>query len=391
MSLSTQPYRGTRDFYPLDFLKRQYIFDTWTKVLRGLGYQQYDAPILEEAELYIQKSGEELGNKQLYHFYDKGERHIALRPEMTPSLARMVAAKFGELKFPLKWFSIPNCFRYERPQKGRLREFWQLNVDVIGLPAGPIDLEFLYMITQLFAGFGAKPEQFQIKFNHRGVLDRWLQYQKLESYKSTIYAVLDDWYKTDEEVKTATLKEAGLSQSQITAVLKLNQDRTYQEIAYEFAELRLILVNLGTIFQDVQITFDPTIVRGLAYYTGLVFEAFDTNPNNSRALLGGGRYDDLLDLFGKQAPAIGLGWGDATMANFLDNWQLWPADLHSSAGVKVGLLPNSDQDLIKIYTEILPQLRANNQAFEIDYDYQRNLKKRYSSLKKRGCQEIIQF
>ena len=391
MPLSTQPYRGTRDFYPIDFLKRQYIFDTWTKVLRGLGYQQYDAPILEEAEMYIQKSGEELGGKQLYHFYDKGERHIALRPEMTPSLARMVAARFGELRFPLRWFSIPNCFRYERPQKGRLREFWQLNVDVIGLPAGPIDLEFLYMITQLFAGFGAKPEQFQIKFNHRGVLDKWLQYQKLGAYKDALYRLLDDWYKTTEDDKMLILQNLGLNSTQTNSILSITQDQTYLDLAYEFAELRLILDNLKTVFPGIQITFDPTIVRGLAYYTGLVFEAFDTNPNNPRALLGGGRYDNLLEMFGKQAPAIGLGWGDATMASFLDNWNLWPTTLDVTSDAKVGLLPNSDQDLIKIYTEILPQLRAQNRAFEIDYDYQRNPQKRYSSLKKRGCQEIIEF
>ncbi len=391
MPLSTQPYRGTRDFYPTDFLKRQYIFDTWTKVLRSLGYQQYDAPILEEAEMYIQKSGEELGGKQLYHFYDKGERHIALRPEMTPSLARMVAAKFGELRFPLRWFSIPNCFRYERPQKGRLREFWQLNVDVIGLPPGPIDLEFLYMITQLFAGFGAKPEQFQIKFNHRGVLDKWLQYQKLEAYKDALYRLLDDWYKTTEDDKMLILQNLGLNSTQNNSILSITQDQTYLDLAYEFPELRLILDNLETLFPKIQIVFDPTIVRGLAYYTGLVFEAFDANPSNPRALLGGGRYDNLLEMFGKQAPAIGLGWGDATMASFLDNWNLWPNNLDIVSSTKVGLLPNSDQDLVKIYTEILPQLRAQNQAFEIDYDYQRNPQKRYSSLKKRGCQEIIEF
>ena len=150
MSISSQPYKGTRDFYPKNLLKRNYIFQTWRQTLIANGYEEYDCSVVENAQIYIAKSGEELGSKQLYSFTDKGDRAIALRPEMTPSLARMISNHFGDMKFPLRWFSIPNCFRYERPQKGRLREFWQVNVDLIGKNAGESDLEILNLVGQLF-------------------------------------------------------------------------------------------------------------------------------------------------------------------------------------------------------------------------------------------------
>ncbi len=389
MPLPTQPYRGTKDFYPEDFCRRQYIFDVWSKTLSELGFVQYDTPVLENAEMYIQKSGEELGGKQLYNFIDKGERHIALRPEMTPSLARMVANKYGELRFPLRWFSIPNCFRYERPQNGRMREFWQLNVDIIGLSAGPVELEFLFLASQIFRAFGATQEHFVIRFNHRGVLDRWIQINRLSQHKSMIYSILDDWLKTDEEYKVKALNEIGLDKAQVQLVLKIKNDPKYLELAQEFSEVKMILDQVGQVCPNTDIKMDPTIVRGLAYYTGLVVEAFDKNRGNPRAVFGGGRYDDLMSLFDdkKQLPAIGLGWGEVTMANFLDNWDLWPEGLSQTPN-KVGLMPFNDEDLLKFYQEIIPDLRTKNQPFEIDYDYDRSENKRFETMKKRECQEI---
>jgi histidyl-tRNA synthetase len=202
-TISTNPYKGTRDFYPEDMKRRNYIFDTWRYVLVQNGFVEYDSSVVENAEIYLAKSGEELGSKQLYSFIDKGDRKIALRPEMTPTLARIVAAKFGEMRFPLRWFSIPNCFRYERPQKGRLREFWQLNVDIIGKEAGEVDIELLVVTAKMFLAFGADRSMFKIMFNHRQVLDKWLESNNLLDQKTTIYAVLDDWFKVSiEENKT---------------------------------------------------------------------------------------------------------------------------------------------------------------------------------------------
>lgn len=394
MSLSTQPYRGTRDFYPSDFAKRQYIFDTWRKTLKRLGYEEYDASIIENAELYIKKSGEELGSKQLYSFQDKGGRNIALRPEWTPTLARLVSQKFGELKFPLKWFCIPNCFRYERPQKGRVREFWQLNFDIIGVEPGGSDLEMLYGLGELFLDFGATKEQFKIMFNHRQVLDTWLEQNDLFTQKTLIYEVLDDWFKLSLAENEAKLCET-LDVGQIKKIVDLTQKTgqawsDYLEIANSYPEMRLIQENLTKISPNVEWDFAPTIIRGIAYYTGLVFEAFDKNPENNRAMFGGGRYDDLLSLFDKEAKAVGVGVGDVTWWNFLDNWNLWPQNLGQTLE-KVGLMPKSENDLIKIYTEIIPELQKQNKPFEIDYNYTRNENKRYEFLKKRGCINVIKY
>ena len=335
----TQAYKGTRDFYPdanqfvnsqkdTNFLiYRQYIFDTWRKTLLNLGFVEYDTSIIEQAEIYLAKSGEELGGKQLYNFHDKSDRHIALRPEMTPSLARMVADKHNELRFPLRWFSIPNCFRYESPQKGRLREFWQLNVDIIGAEAGATDLELLYMIGNLFLDFGAKKEMFKIVFNHRQILDKWLEQNNLISKKTLIYGVLDDWHKLTIEANSQKLS-VELTEDEITKIVDLCSKKgsywsQYLQIANTFPEIQIILETLSKILPEVEYEFSPTIIRGIAYYTGLVLEGFNKNPKSPRAMFGGGRYDNLLELFNKpQTLCIGMGVGEVPWTDFLNDWNL---------------------------------------------------------------------
>lgn len=397
----SQPYKGTRDYYPddtlsgtEDFRKRQYIFDSWQSTLKNFGFSQYDASLLENADIYIAKSGEELGGKQLYEFHDKGDRHIALRPEMTPTLARLVANKFGELRFPLRWFSIPNCFRYEQPQKGRFREHWQLNVDIIGLEAGPVELELLNVLGEVFKSFGANKKHFKIMFNHRKILDTWLENNNLTNQKFVVYKVLDDWFKLSLEDNTAKLQEGGISDKSIEAVINLTKKEgksweEYLEIANTFEEIKLILDTINTIQPDLEYEFNPCIIRGIAYYTGIVFEAFDKNSSNPRSLFGGGRYDDLMELFGKSAPAIGFGWGDATMHEFLTNWNLYPD--FSRHIQKVGLMPFSEKDLTQIYTKIIPTLKSEGKVWDIDYSFDRSENKRWETLKKRGCGEIIKI
>jgi histidyl-tRNA synthetase len=387
--LPTQPYKGTRDFYPEDLTKRNYIFETWKKVLIANGFVEYDCSVIENAEVYLAKSGDELGSKQLYSFIDKGDRKIALRPEMTPSLARIVSAKFGEVKFPLRWFSIPNCFRYEKPQKGRLREFFQLNVDIIGKEAGEVDLELLYVLGKIFQAFGAKKEMYKIMFNHRKVLDQWLEDNKLIENKEIIYTTLDNWHKLTLSENETKLSEK-LNPSEIKLIVELcakeGQSWTnYLTIAQSYPELKLILEVLPTVLPDVEFDFSPTIIRGLAYYTGLVMEGFNKNPVSPRAMFGAGRYDDLLDLFGKKASAIGVGVGDVTWADFLTEWNLWP-DFKSNSNL-VGIMPFDINDLPEIYSKVIPSL--DGQPFDIDYEYQRSENKRYETLKKRGCTSII--
>jgi histidyl-tRNA synthetase len=386
MPFSTQPYKGTRDFYPEDLAKRNYIFDTWKKVLNTHGFAEYDTSILENADLYLAKSGEELGSKQLYAFEDKGGRKVALRPEMTPSLARIVAGKFGELKFPIRWFSIPNCFRYERPQKGRTREFWQLNFDIIGAEAGETDLELMYVLGRLFLAFGAKKEMFSIRYSHRKALDNWIEKRSLTEFKTVIYAVLDDWRKTDEGKKQEMFEQAGLSLAQIKIIFETAEQEILEEVS-KFPEIRLIQEILPQVLPEVKYQFDFTIVRGLAYYTGLVFEAFDENPENNRAMFGAGRYDDLLSLFGKQSPAVGVGVGDLTWHEFLEGWNLYPQNLLNEE--KVGIIVVSRESLNLLYLETLPGLVSQNKQYEINYEYQRSENKRFDTLKKRGCSKII--
>jgi histidyl-tRNA synthetase len=387
--LSSQPYKGTRDFYPEDLIRRNYIFETWKKVLIANGFVEYDCSVIENAEVYLAKSGDELGSKQLYSFIDKGDRKIALRPEMTPSLARMVSAKFGEVKFPLRWFSIPNCFRYEKPQKGRLREFFQLNVDIIGKEAGEVDLELLYVLGKIFQAFGAKKEMYKIMFNHRKVLDQWLEDNKLIENKEIIYSTLDNWYKLTLAENETKLSEK-LNPAEIKLIVELcakegQEWSKYLEIAKSYPELKLILEVLPTVLPNVEFDFSPTIIRGLAYYTGLVMEGFNKNPISPRAMFGAGRYDDLLDLFGKKAPAIGVGVGDVPWADFLTDWDLWP-DFTVNKNL-VGIMPFDINDLAEIYSKVIPSL--GGQPYDIDYEYQRSENKRYETLKKRGCTTII--
>jgi histidyl-tRNA synthetase len=389
---SSQPYKGTRDFYPEDLQKRNYIFETWRRVLKANGYLEYETSLLENAEIYIQKSGQELGGSQLYNFHDKGNRFVALRPEQTPSLARLIANKFGELRLPLRWFSIPNCFRYERPQKGRLREHWQLNVDLVGLDAGPAELEILNLVGEIFQAFGANQEQVIIFYNHRQLLDKWLQKHGLISHKFLIYSVLDNWFKSSLGENKAKL-DASLNTNQTNLIMELAGRQgqawsTYLDLSQEFTELKLLSDHLSQIQPHLQYELNPCIIRGIAYYTGLVFEAFDKHPDNPRALLGGGRYDHLMDLFGQSAPAIGFGSGDVTMSEFLTGWNLWP-DFTQTTPTKCGIMPFSPNDLLAIYTQIIPDLKTKNLIFEIDYDFQRSENKRWESLKKRGCQDII--
>ena len=392
-TISTNPYRGTRDFYPEDMVRRNYIFDTWRKVLINNGFVEYDASVVENAEIYLAKSGEELGSKQLYSFIDKGDRKIALRPEMTPTLARIVAAKFGEMRFPLRWFSIPNCFRYERPQKGRLREFWQLNMDIIGKEAGEVDLELLIVTAKMFLAFGADQSMFKIMFNHRQVLDKWLESNELISNKTLVYAVLDDWFKVSiEENKTKLSVE--LSETEISKLINLCSKQgaewgEYITIAKTFPDIKMALELLPQIMPEVEFDFSPTIVRGLAYYTGLVMEGFNKNPISPRAMFGAGRYDDLLDLFGQKAPAVGVGIGDVTWADFLNDWNLWP-DFEKDQK-RVGILMLNPESITEVYSKTIPELNAQNIPFEIDYEYSRSENKRYETLKKRGCSEIIKI
>ena len=404
MKLDANPYKGTRDFYPKDSVinwsdsvhdqaKQNYIFGNFKHTLDSNGFLQYSSSVIEAAEAFTAKSGDELGSNQLYSFVDKGDRKIALRPELTLSIARMVANKFDNLRLPLRWYSIDNCFRYERPQKGRLREFWQVEIDIIGKEAGEVDLEIMRLTVELFKGLGAKPNMFKFLYNHRGVLEDWVKLNSWEAQKVELFKILDDWFKVELSEKQKQLEDllgAKDAQKVISTVAKEGEAwQEYLTLARKYDEMELILDIMPAIYPEFNIDFTPAIIRGQAYYTGLIFECFDVNPDNPRSLFGGGRFDDLLDLYGKKAPAIGLAPGDTTIHHFLENWDLYPKNLTKVK--RIGILPKSLADIKEVYEVIIPKIISENKTFEIDYEYDRTANKRYETLKKRGCDDVIEM
>ena len=303
------------------------------EVCELFGYEPYNAPLLEPLALYAAKSGRELVEQQTYRLTDRGGREVVIRPEMTPSLARMVAAKLNELTFPLRWYSTPNLWRYERPQRGRLREHWQLNVDLIGVEDLEAELEVLELAIALIRAFGATPGQAQVNYNNRKFLNDYLS-RAIRLDKSQAFEAckaIDRRGKAPEEALREAMAQAGISPSQIDRVLAL-PDLTLKEVEQTYASSSAGAAELVRLQRQLEARgladfcrFNPAVVRGLDYYTGTVFEMFDLHPTNRRAIFGGGRYDGLISLFGgRSVPAVGFGWGDVTMTDFLETHKLLP-------------------------------------------------------------------
>lgn len=336
MTLSTQPYKGARDFYPEDKRIQKYMFNVMRRSIEKFGYEEYDAPILESIELYKAKTGAEIVNEQTYVFKDRGGREVVIRPEMTPTVSRMVAARRQELPYPLRWYSIPNLWRYERPQRGRLREHWQLNVDIFGLKGIEAEHEIIGAADSIMKNFGAKRSMYTIRLNSRKLMDYLLLgYFGLDSVQSqTISKLIDRMHKLPyaefvaevDAIMTPTQRETGITEK----LLELLKAQALKDLPDEVQQhtSALELSNLLNMLTDSGITnalFDITIMRGFDYYTDIVFEMFDTDPDNNRAMFGGGRYDGLVGLFGVDPiPTVGFGWGDVTLANFLVAHELMP-------------------------------------------------------------------
>lgn len=309
-NLSTDPYKGVRDFYPEDQAIQNYIFDVWRKTARSFGYEEYSASILEPSELYRSKTSEEIVDEQTYTFTDRGGREVTLRPEMTPTVARMVAGKHKEYAKPIRWFSMPNLFRYERPQRGRLREHWQLNVDIFGISERAAEVEIILVAHSIMKNFGMKDENFEIKLGDRRALEDTLQ----NKYKLASEQIPEFMRLLDKKEKIENFDER--AQNLLGAEFRLD-DISSPEADSLIEELREIGVKNAV--------FDPTIVRGFDYYDGVVFEIFDKDPENNRSLFGGGRYNGLLSIFGEDNfPAVGFGMGDVTIKDTLESYGLLP-------------------------------------------------------------------
>jgi histidyl-tRNA synthetase len=369
--LSTEPYKGVRDFYPVDMAIQNYIFDTWKKTVESFGYEEYGASVLEPADMYKAKSGDEIVNEQTYTFIDRGEREVTLRPEMTPTLARMVAAKKRELVFPLRWYSIPNLFRYEQPQRGRVREHWQLNVDLFGVDSIEADVEVISLAYKVMKNFGAKDEDFEIRVNSREILEKIFEGKlKNEGDLSKAIRILDRREKMKPDEFDTAMKE--LTTSPVD--LSISPDE----------EINKILVNLKKL-GITNVRFDSTLARGFDYYTGMVFEIYDINPENRRALFGGGRYDDLTSLFGgDNIPAVGFGMGDVTIRDFLETRNLLPK-IKAPADYYICVMSQAE---VAFAEKTAEDLRTKGFRVAIDFTYKK-IGDQIKSADKRGIPNVI--
>lgn len=330
MALSKSPYRGTRDFFPADMRLRNFIFEKMAQASELFAYEPYDGPLLEDIELYLAKSGEELINEQIYSFKDRGDRTVVIRPEMTPTVARMVAQIHREVVKPIRWYAIPNLMRYEKPQKGRLREFYQYNADIFGAGVHG-QVEILQLAVSILKSFGANYQHFEILVNDRAVVDHIFKTRLALSDEQNhkLYKLVDKKNKMPAEKFSAEV--ATIINDKAKA--KLFEDYTslasFEDVMTFAGESG---INLGTLYGQLKslglleyVKYDPSIVRGLDYYTGVVFEIFDKHPENRRAIAGGGAYANLLQIFNEPAlEGVGIGMGEVPLIDFLTAHGLKP-------------------------------------------------------------------
>jgi len=390
MKLSTQPYKGARDFYPEDKRLQKYMFNTMRKVVERFGYEEYDAPILEPIELYLAKSGEEIVHEQTYVFKDRGDRTVTIRPEMTPTVSRMVAAKRQELAYPLRWYSIPNLWRYERPQRGRLREHWQLNVDVFGIDNSTAEAEMIQVVDGILKAFGATHDMYSIRLNSRKLMDFIMHgYLGLNDTQAhTLAKLIDRMHKMPSEefaaavdaLCTPTQREDGVS-NKLLGLLKIKSIDHLPEVIRHHHSVKE-LKDLMTFLSEARIpnaVFDITLMRGFDYYTDIVFEVFDKSPENNRSMFGGGRYDGLVGLFGVDpVPTVGFGMGDVGLQNFLEVHDLLPK-LRPEADVYVVLI---GEDMYLKAQHIIRELRDMGANVFVDTSGRKPDKQIKSAVKK---------
>ena len=314
--LSSESYKGVRDFYPEDQFVLRYLFEHMERVCELFGYEEYGASVLEPSELYRGKTSEEIVNDQTYTFIDRGGREVTLRPEMTPSFARMVASKAREISLPARWYSIANVFRYERPQRGRLREHWQLNADIVGAAGVEADSEIIALAHSVMRSLGADERNFEIRVSDRRIVDSIYDSVGVETdMRAGLTRLLDTREKNPDFKKKLSVLVDEKKAEQLLELLERTTSTAYLE------ELRTQLELVGV----RNMVVDTKVTRGFDYYTGMVFEVYDTDLNNRRSIFGGGRYDNLLSLFGGEAiPAVGFGMGDVTARDFLEAHNLLP-------------------------------------------------------------------
>jgi histidyl-tRNA synthetase len=333
--ISSQEVKGMNDWLPEEFYVRNYIFSKWREVCLSYGFVEYLTPILENAEIYKAKSGEDVGIKELMIFKDKSDRELALRPEMTPSVSRLVSKIYTSSPKPIRFFSIANFVRNEKPQRGRNREFWQLNCDIFGDDSISSDLEILLLSLDIILSFNPPKNSFVLRINNRKLINDVFSVLEIEKGKEVELIRLMDKYKklSPEDFKSSIL-EAGLKEAYFSDLLKFLNSKGVEDLLNNFPalekseglkELQDIFSQLDKMGYTEYVKFSPDVIRGFDYYDGLVFEIFDNHSENRRAIFGGGRYNGLSEIFGsKSFPAVGIAPGDETFKIFLESWSLLP-------------------------------------------------------------------
>lgn len=395
MKLSTNPYKGVRDFYPDDMSLQKKIFNIWRNVAEKYGYEEYNASVLEPGELYKAKSGEEIINEQTYTFTDRGEREVTLRPEMTPTLARMVAGKRRELIFPLRWYSIPNLFRYEQPQRGRLREHWQLNVDIFGIESYEAEVEVINIAYDITKAYGLKDSDFEIKINNRKVMNYVTKdvFGLDDELAYKISKLIDKKSKLPNDVFEKSVEEILGDKSE--KMLALLNSKNFEEFTSHLPqtkeehrglkEIKKVIDGLEKL-GIVNVVFDQTLMRGFDYYTGTVFEIFDKNPENRRSVFGGGRYDDLLDLFGgEKVPAFGFGAGDVIAKDLIETYSSIQKEKSFIADLAICVVGEQNNDYAM---DLAQALRNKGQKVIVDFS-SKKVGDKISNADKRGIKKII--
>ena len=387
----TKGVRGTRDFYPEDMRIRNWLFDNFQSAARSHGFEEYDSPVLEHEELYTRKQGEEI-TQQLYNFEDKGGRKVALRPEMTPSLARMVMARAGALPTPIKWFSIPQCWRYERTQRGRGREHYQWNVDIWGSDAIQADAELLSVLVSFFERVGLNADDLVIRISSRKVLEEVLGSLGIsgDAFAATCI-IVDKMDKLPAETVEQQLSEQGLNSDAIAAIQSTLGLSDLDSLASALGEGSEAVAELATLFDLVDaygisdwVAFDASVVRGLAYYTGPVFEAHD-RAGKLRAICGGGRYDRLLSsLGGNDMPATGFGFGDMVIMELLNEKGLVPELPSGNQDIVIAI----DENLRSAAMSVASKLRASGRLVDLVLEDKR-MKWAFRHAERTGAQRLV--
>jgi histidyl-tRNA synthetase len=362
---------GFRDFYPEQLATRNYLMSVWRDVARRYGFVEYDGPPLEPLDLYTKKSGDEIVG-QLYTFTDKGDRQVALRPEMTPTLARMVSAKASSMRKPIRWFSVPQLFRYERQQKGRLREHFQLNVDILGEASVAADAELLAVAIDVMRALGLTAQDVRARVSDRRLLTALLSHVGVKkSELQAVFAAIDKAGREPRDITLAKVEKAvtdadarrgvgGILRNSTNLAALANEFADSPKVVEEISRMREYLGFLDALGVGDWVDFDLSIVRGLAYYTGKVFELFDAK-GEFRAICGGGRYDDLLSTIGGvDLPALGFGMGDVVLTELLRARDLLPS---TELATEYWVAAEDDSLLPEVMT-VAGRLRAKSRSVE---------------------------